>query len=200
MSAKELCFTFAYSFADRVVTAVKDGSDDEKWLPDFLDARSEQFVKKVFRPQKDTLLHDLIRNLNMFDLDYSTGHCPEESVAEYIALLQAARLSIPEWLHPDRVADHIRELDRMLESAATIIAEPTFHLLFADRGFLVLFQDLLASQISQIDASRYPTFFNRSGISEAPHLHSHMATQGHIPPRQGTLPVMPCRPYRHSST
>jgi 5-methylcytosine-specific restriction endonuclease McrA len=77
-------------------------------------------------------------------------------------------ITIPQWLTYNDIDEHIYELDALINEAAKIIAEPTFHLLFSDREFLVSFQALVSAEIAKTDISRQPDLFQRTGILKRP--------------------------------
>lgn len=165
MAVKELSFAAAYSFADRVVRAVYDRED---CLSDFFGAGTDQFIQKISHPQRDTLVHDLIRNLNRSDLEHSTGHVGEVAIPEYITILRNACISVPTWLNEDEFSEHERELDALLGSAVGVLVHATFHLLFSDREFLVAFQDMVSEEIMRMDPSTSPKVFRAHGVLKRP--------------------------------
>jgi hypothetical protein len=164
---KQWDFCFAYSFAARVVSAIEI-PDEEEYLIDFIDPGSTEFLRKVSLPQKDTLLHDLIRNLNYSDWEWIVQHGSDEVSNELRQLVIGAEISVPAWLQQGRVDEHLSEAYELVERAAGSIAEATFHLLFADRCFLINFQRILSSHVSTMRAEDYPAIMEKDGVIKRP--------------------------------
>jgi 5-methylcytosine-specific restriction endonuclease McrA len=167
MKINELSFSWAYGFADRVVDEVRCSESGDVVL-DFLETQETPFLEKVSKPFKATVLHDFIYNLNLFDFHDSTSRFPEESLISYVTLLRSAGMDCPAWLSEEEVSNHIHELDVLLERAARIVTEPTFHLLFSDREFLCDFQALVATKIKVSARLTEHTFFNKKGYIRRP--------------------------------
>lgn len=166
MAIKELSFAWAYSFADRVVDEVR--ALEAVCVLDFLEPRESTFLEKAAHPSQATLLHSFIYNLNVSDLDYSTGHFPEESIETYVSILHSAHLDVPDWLCEEESGNHIAELDRLLDRAALIITEATFHLLFSDREFLAAFQSLIADKLVATNPEASSDVFEKPGVLRRP--------------------------------
>ena len=164
MAFRPLAFQFAYSFVERVVGALYAIPEPEPCIHEFVDGGENTFVEKIATPNKDTLLHDFIRNLNYADFDWLTGHFPEESTAELTSFLESAGLEAPEWLVPDSVRQHIRELDRLLFDATEIVTDAAFHLLFADRPLLFQFQKTVAEKVQDLKYDYHADVLKRPGV------------------------------------
>lgn len=168
MTIKELCFAQAYSFANRVVSEILS-PEKCNYIADFLDPQESTFFEKAASPSRSTLLHTFIYNLNVSDLDYSTGSFPEESIETYVSILHSANFNIPNWLLKDKLEKkHIAELDVLLKQAAQVVTDATFHLLFSDREFLVAFQMLVAEKIATTDPTDKLSFFEKPGVLRRP--------------------------------
>ena len=136
-------------------------------LPGFFDdtfAHLFEGPEKAVRPHKDTLLHDVIRNLIFHVLEYSTGHFPEEQIDYYRSILAEARMTAPRWLRPDRVEHHIHTLDRLLFQAVEAIAPSVFYLLFSDRQIMIAFQKRVAAYLSTLKRDELPGLLVRDGV------------------------------------
>jgi hypothetical protein len=166
MALKELSFAFAYNFADRVVDELRIPEAD--YILDFLEPRESTFLEKAAHPSQSTLLHSFIYNLNASDLDYSTGHFPEESLETYVSILRSAHFNVPDWLNKEELGSHILELDKLLDQATRVITDATFHLLFSDREFLATFQSLIAKKLVMMDTGADSGVFEKPGILRRP--------------------------------
>jgi hypothetical protein len=163
MGIRELNFTWAYTFADRVIGEVR-APESPDVIFDLLEPREGSFLAKAARPAKKTLLHDFIHGLNISDLDYETGHYPSEQIDSFVSILRSANIESPPWLCESEVRGHIRALDALLDRAAEVITEATFHLLFSDREFLVSFQKLIAGKIRTYDQSTSAALFKKPNV------------------------------------
>jgi len=167
MTIKELSFASAYSFAERVVREVCSPETPD-YVLDFLEPRESSFLEKAARPSQTTLLHAFVFNLNISDLDYSTSHWAEESVESYTSIIHSAHLEVPKWLCREQVGLHIPELDILLDRAARVVTETTFHLLFTDREFLLAFQGLVAARLAAAEPDENMYLFKKPGVLRRP--------------------------------
>lgn len=153
-----------YEFAELVYANVLgEGGFDDDTFSDLFEGPD-----KAARPCKDTLLHDVIRNVVGFYLDYSTGHCADLEVDRYRSILAEAGLSAPYWLRPEHVERHIRSLDRLLGQAVAVIAPTVFYVLFSDRQFLIAFQGRVAAYIGALKREDHPEILVRDGVLKRP--------------------------------
>lgn len=167
MVLRSLDFKYAYGFADRAAGAVYDFNPDEcLYLRDLLDG--DVFARQISKPQKQTLLHTFLRNLNFSDFDYITGHYPDEAAGQLREFIDAAGLNVPSWLSATRVQRHIRELDQLLEAATSIVTNAAFHILFADRQFLFDFQKIVSEKITGLKYEDHIDVFKRIGVLKRP--------------------------------
>jgi len=165
MPLRQLDFTYAYGFADRVVGAIYNFIPEEQlYVHDHLEEDGTSFATKVSNPCQVTLLHTFIRSINFSDFDYITGHYPEDGAETLAAFLDAAGLNVPAWLTANHVRDHIRELDRLLEEATAIVTNAAFHILFADRRFLFGFQLMVAERVREIQYDDHSDVLKRPGV------------------------------------
>jgi len=160
---------FIYEFAQNVYANVLgEGDFDEHSFSDLLPG-----PEKVARPDRDTLLHEVIRNVMGFHLDYSTGHFPEEEIEHYRSILEEAGLRQPPWLCECHIREHIGELDRLLTKAVHILTPSVFYVLFSDRQFLKAFQVRVAAYISTLKREDHPDLLAKDGVLRRPkHLPS----------------------------
>lgn len=169
MPTKLLHFEYAYEFADRIVKALSKHSESEDILIDFLDNDSGDFINRASKPQKWTLLHVFIQNVNFSDFEWLTGHFIEESVPEILDFLERADVPIPSWLSNHNLQPHIRDLDKILETACRKFTEATFTLLFGDKKLLLQFQQLIAMRLREVKKSTQPDLLRKDGVLKRPH-------------------------------
>lgn len=167
MVLRQFRFTYAYSFADRVVMAVR-GLTGEPHLADFLDPSSDDFCNRVSRPSKSTLLHAFIANLDASDFEWSAYHFPDVDVELYRTLLESAGVKAPSWLVRGKAVDHRSELAELLRDASAVVTDSTFHLLFGDREFLLEFQQLVAPLVQSLAYEKHRDILVRPGVLRRP--------------------------------
>jgi hypothetical protein len=83
-------------------------------------------------------------------------------------LIVAANRNVPEWMSPERLGDHLNDLDREMRRCVDALVPATFHILFSDLRFLKDFQDLVAESISEISAEEFPTVLRIDGVLRRP--------------------------------
>lgn len=125
-------------------------------------------VVRAATPSKRTVLHVFIEGIVEFHLDYSTRKVPEFDVRYYRDLLLEAEMPIPQWLTPELVSSHVRDLDPMLAKASKVLIPSIFYLLFSDRTFLGMFQRRVATWLKTFKAADHPSLFIRDGVLRRP--------------------------------
>lgn len=166
MHIKQINYSAAYSFAANTVSAVRNpeyiGSSDI--IADFFGFRSRGFFEKIDKPQKYTLLHTFIHNVNGFNIQHYLDKVDGEIiVSDYEWLLDGACIQCPVWFTGDEVEDHIDELREILENATAVITEASFQLLFSDRTFLFEFSKFLQPFINKLQPDEHQCIIN-SGV------------------------------------
>ncbi len=163
-----------YSYASRVYNAVegKDDYEDPERVQDLLDD-----LPKAARPNKITLLHDFIRSVSHFDIEYASRKAPDYLVDEATETLRAARMPVPRWLTEERIvtarSDHRSELDDLFCSAFDRAVLPAvFYILFSDRTFLIEFQRRIAEVVSAYTRLEHGDMLARDGILRRQHVPS----------------------------
>jgi hypothetical protein len=153
-----------YEFADLVHANILS---DETFSDDVFGELLEDDAK-LARPHRDTLLHDVIRGVLGFYLDYSTGKVPELEIERYRSLLAEAGIPAPSWLQEDCVRGHIGALDALLGDAAEEIVPSIFHVLFSDRQVMLVFQKRVAAYVGTLKRDNHPAILIRNGILKRP--------------------------------
>jgi hypothetical protein len=170
---KPLDFSLAYRFAESTLTAVKDPNDFGigDVTGDFLGVGSDGFYKKISKPQKVTLLHDFIKNVNFSGLEWETGHMDMGHLLEtYGPIITGAGYELPEWFKDGELEEHIWDLDELLEVVCDSITESAFHILFSDRDFLFLFSQFVSDHIKYLSPSDSPTLKKEGVVRRANYL------------------------------
>lgn len=171
MSIKQFDYSRSYGFAHTVVSAVNDPEAYdlmEGILPDFFEFKTSFFYNAASKPQKDTLLHRFIKNINYFYVEWATGKLDGPGiVGEFEGLVLASGLPLPAWFNENDVRDYLSECDSLLEQASEIVTESTFQLLFADRNFLFLFAKLLAEHVKKLTPQDH-TSLKKLGVFRRP--------------------------------
>lgn len=154
MTPKHIDFHCAYEFAATTVDVVKDPASNGfpgDVLSDFFGFRTDKYFIKSARPNKVTLLHDFILEVNYFPLGHYCGKIGYESIIPtYAPIIDSANIRRPKWFIEGVVQDHIPQLRELLWKASHKITDAAFQLLFADRTFLYEFNKLLASYSRQL--------------------------------------------------
>jgi len=173
MIIKHFSFSYAYEFVDRIVKTVYQLKGISVYhCPGIsvyhFQINSNDFISRVSRPQKWTLLHVYIQNVNYSDYVWLTGHYVEESVSEIRDFLKRADIPIPLWLSNHGIQTHIYDLEIILDEACRKFTEATFILLFGDKEFLFQFQLLIAKHLHTIKKTAHPNLLGQDGILKRP--------------------------------
>lgn len=147
-----------------MVHACVAGADGwDEWFSDLFDGPA-----KAALPHRQTLLHDVIRNAVTFYLDYSTRKEASYAVDYYRSILKEADIKPPPWLTAKNIEQHIRDLDRLLAKAASIITPSVFFVLFSDREFLEALQSRVAEYVRSLKREDHPGILARDGVLKRP--------------------------------
>ncbi len=168
MPIKRLSFRFAYGFADKVCDTLY-GRIENSYFDEWIEPNSEEFLSRITKPDKDTLLHCYIRAANWHDAGYDLRKFPDSSIPYYSQLLRAAEIKPPKWLSEydsERHGDRIHEL---VDKAVNVVSEATFQILFSDLEFLRKFQDIVAEHIKQVDFNNNHELFDKPGMLRREH-------------------------------
>jgi hypothetical protein len=159
LKPREINLSIAYSFADETVACVRDPSrvSSEDIVADFFDFRSDDFYLQTGKPQKYTLLHSFIFNINNFPIQHYLNKVDGEIiVSDFGPILDGANIARPIWFTDQNVCEHLKDLSELLEQATQVISEATFQLLFGDRTFLFEFNKFLQPYIRQLRPEESP--------------------------------------------
>lgn len=155
---------FVYSIADTVYANVLGSGDfDVDTFPDLIAK-----PKKIASPQKDTILHDLIREIESFYNDYSLRKFPEESVEVYSEFLSEADMRIPKWLNKNQIRHHMDKMYELMAEATEILVPSVFYVLFSDRQFVMKFTARVSQYVSTLRLEDHPEILARDGQLKRP--------------------------------
>lgn len=170
---KELHFSHAYSYAAIVQELTESqkclelGLDCEmfEWRAKsgvgFEDHVNSEFMRKIAKPNKETILHDAIQSVisMSFHTSYKNGF-----IDEAISLCLAYGIDQPTWMNEEDIGDHRDDLSEFLDGFLDDLTEATFYLLFGNRSFLWDFNYMLANQIEHLPKAEFPELLLRDGV------------------------------------
>ncbi|MEI4523834.1 HNH endonuclease [Pseudomonas sp. CCNWLW23] len=165
-------FSRAYSFIDNVVSIVMNPSllGGEDVVRDFFDFKSASFFNQISRPQKHTILHSFIFNVNNFEAQHYLNKVDGETIiSDYSQIFSGADIIPPTWFNAEEVTSHIHQLRSIISKATTIITESSFQILFADRTFLFEFNKLISSCIKSLEPQDHDCIL-KPGVIERPYI------------------------------
>ena len=160
MPHQTLSLRFAYEFADKVAKSLFGlCAEPVEWLtPD-----DPEFLSRIHKPNKDTLLHSYIRAVNDVDAGYYLRKFPGDFLPYCRSLLNTAGISQPEWLDAYDYLVHQEELDELFELAHAKVADATFQVLYADPEISRQFQDLISELVTKTDRNKAQEIFAPTG-------------------------------------
>lgn len=173
MDYEVLTFWDAYSVAESIRFAVEENPEKETFDKYFLLARDE--VWAILRvPSRWTLLHQFIRDRflehRVLGFENHRNDMLDLVALEYQTILNGYNINhgfqkIDLSLHDhdeDEMLNQVEKLRQLLP--LTQIAHEAFQLLFSDRGFLSIFNQLVAGFIKDFKKTDFPEIFKRDGV------------------------------------
>lgn len=175
---KEFKYRFTYPNVAFIYETVFDRADEE-YLVDYFNHEEEAFRSRISKPQKDTLLHDFLRTRLSLDYDYferKVGN--QEIIEEYEKILVTYQVPFSELKEfdgddSDDIAlqqyeeielKHIEKLKKLLEPVFELIVQESFTILFGDRMFLLMLNEIITNVISEMKKEVYPETMNKDGV------------------------------------
>lgn len=174
---KEFKFRFTYSNVAFIYETVFDRAVEE-YLFDHFNHGEEAFRIRISKPQKDTLLHDFLRVRRDLNNEYFEKiFYNQDIIEEYEKILETYQISFPELKefegdnddtaldqYEEIESEHINILKQLLEPIFEQIVQESFTILFGDRMFLLKFNEIIVSVISEMKKEDYPNIMNRDGV------------------------------------
>lgn len=165
----KLNFQLAYSYAEILQRGMLDPSilEIDGMETEFLATDFDDFIHKIARPNKHTLLHSLIENIGRGCMEADAKHCDaEDNILMYRAPLIAAGVAIPKWFEKPKSHSQSRLLG-LLENLLPPTANATFYILFSDRNFLLQFQMYVQPIVKNI-LKKQSTSMKKDGVLKRP--------------------------------
>lgn len=142
----------AYGTADMVSLNVRGGGDMSEYFTDLFETPA-----KLFKPHKDTLLHEAVRGIDHFYTEYWTYKFPTETAASNVEELDALGMAVPDWMREGKdLYERRGEMVQMMAKAFEAQLPSVFYLLFSDRDFLTAFGDQVTDYIGTLDPGQHP--------------------------------------------
>lgn len=159
---RKLYFAHAYGYAAAVAQLLRtpEGRAD---LTRWVDPKSATFRGSLRRPQKRSVLHELLHDLAFHEWEHQITHWYVDSLRQFF---EDHGLRFPKRLTKDTEGNRDR-LTHRLEEPVTRLADGAFHILFSDRSALLSFQQFLADMIRVLPIDEYDEF-REPGILRRP--------------------------------
>lgn len=155
---------FLYSIANQVVAFVEESDELED---DLLFEYFSDF-EKIAKPNKITILHDIIHRVDFDGLEWLTGFGPELEIDMLKGYFHESEMEVPEWLTKDTVKENVIELDKLIFDASKKLVSSVFFVLFSDRAFLEKFQRVVTRFISAQSRDSFPKYMRKDGVLKRP--------------------------------
>lgn len=162
-------FNNTYLLAGDVRNLVLENSPNE-YLEDYFDVTDVDFQSKLLRSTKWTTLHEFILIRFCSNVEYLTSKIgTRDTEEEWEDLLEDYNVTYPDQEQyeedDDRDYSYVQELSMLVcEKVGPKVTEEVFTLLFADRMFLLKFNELIASKIVDLEINDYPLLLERDGV------------------------------------
>lgn len=168
-----LTFWDAYSIAEDIRLAVEENPEKESFEEYFLLSRNE--IKTILKnPSRWTLLHQFIKDRflehQILGFEHYNNDMLDVVANEYQTILKGYDIKhdfqkVNFDLYEYDEAEMLSQIDQLRELLPlSQIAHETFQLLFSNRGFLKIFNQLVADFIASSQKSDFPEVFKRDGV------------------------------------
>lgn len=166
-------FRFAYDLAGFIHNLIYENLEQE-YLSDHFNVEDEDFIRRISKPQKDTLLHEFICYHWEFRNEYTRSKADYETTAEeFEKILDTYEISYPErptrknysnYEQYDKAANqYLDTLENLLDPLTEKIVREVFNILFNDRMFLLKFNEIVATEVKNMKKSDFPNLMDRDG-------------------------------------
>ena len=158
-----------YDLAQRAVDAVYGVLDGFDYFEDFVDYQDSLFAEGVGLPQKHTLLHVFLENLEAVSLEPALWNISHSENFEFLeSYLRVAGVKLPAWFREDDIDNHSEEVKALFPCAVATAAQSAFEILFNDREFLYEFQLQLKEVIQRDDTPHPAKYYEDNGRVKRP--------------------------------
>jgi hypothetical protein len=159
---RKLYFAHAYGYAG-VVAQLLGTPEGRADLREWIDPKSATFRDSLRRPEKRSVLHELLHDLAFHDWEHQVTHWTIDSLQQFF---EDHGVRFPKRLTKDSESNR-EKLTYLLEGPVARLADGAFHILFSDRSALLSFQQLLADIIRGLPVGDYDEF-RETGILRRP--------------------------------
>lgn len=173
MEYERVKFSDAYAVAEDIRLAVVENPEGEP-LEKYFSINDENTLHRFATPQRWTLLHEFIRSrfeeFRLEGFEHFRNDMLDLVVGEYEAILEGYEVPYDDFEITDEMTDDYEEKTYhrivYLRSLLPIerIVDDTFQLLFGDREFLLNFQKIVASIVSQLHKNEHPPLLAKDGM------------------------------------
>lgn len=164
---REFKFQWTYGYAETVRGVVVEGRNglvDVRW---FLECLEDIFYNLILKPHKKTLLHYLIEELFLSEMNYLLKKCGEEAYPEIYELLKAYNVHYENYDDFSHIDDpinykHLQYRDYIIgllkEHVLDNFVEEVFTITYQDKALLVEFNKIIADFLIQKEHARGDVF------------------------------------------
>ena len=137
---------------------------------DFFENKDEEFLKKILKPNKKTLLHDYIEFIHEDELDYAIRKTGYEYIIDNIVdTLLFYKIDYPDMTEEEKNDIELKEeyywhLIELYYKLTPIIVEETFTILYMDKGLLKEFNESISEIITEMKTDNYKMYLEKNGV------------------------------------
>jgi len=162
MNFRESNFKTTMNLASYIIT---------EWHPsDFFENKDEEFLDKILKPNKKSLLHDYIEFIHEDELDYAlrkTGY--ENIIDDVVNSLLFYKIDYPDMTEEEENDVELKEeyysqLIELYHKLTPIIVEEIFKILFMDKGLLKEFNESISKIIKDMKSDKYEMCLEKNGV------------------------------------
>jgi hypothetical protein len=161
---KEFVFRWTYGYADIIRGAVLNKQDTLVPIESFFECEGDDFFSKALKPNKETLLHDYIRENIYCDTYEAIKDAPNEVLPDIYEILSLYK-AVFNYEHQYRGDDYRHYIMRKLNKyVLDQLSVEVFTLLYQDREFLREFNQHAANYVRRLKQYNYPSYLKRDGV------------------------------------
>ncbi|EGQ7649814.1 HNH endonuclease [Vibrio parahaemolyticus] len=163
---KDFAFKWTYGYADSVRELIMQGSNGLIDPDEFFELEGKDFLNKALKPNKETLLHDFVKESTHQEVSYFLSKAFDETVPEVYDVLNKYK-AIYKPFNQYRGDDYTHYLVKKLEKYVfDKLADEVFTILYQDREFLRAFNQRAASYVSTLkwDDRKHRKYLQKDGV------------------------------------
>ncbi|MCK5039738.1 MAG: HNH endonuclease [Candidatus Aenigmarchaeota archaeon] len=155
-------YRWTYDFAGLVHQLVYENPPEE-YLQDYFSPQDNKFLDKISKPQKHTILHDLIEIRWILDYEYLSRKLDyEDLINHFEEILKVYNVKVNKRDPDDR--KYCDSLEKLMPKANPPIVGEIFNILYGDRMFLLKLNEIASKTVRCMKMNEFPKILEKDGV------------------------------------